>query len=152
MRRLFNLIRRLAETRTAPHEQLTPMQGRMIGFIQHHGAGEVYQRDLERAFEIRRSTASTILQTMEKNGLIRRESVPHDARLKRVVLTPEAISYSKRFHQDMAKVEAYIKRGVTQEELASFFTIMAKFEYNLNEYLARSGEQPQPPCCGEGEQ
>ncbi|PGS79274.1 hypothetical protein COD02_28605 [Bacillus thuringiensis] len=43
----------------------------------------VFQKDFEREFSIRKSTASRILKSMENNGLI--------ARLKKVVLTENAI-------------------------------------------------------------
>ena len=51
---------------------------------------EVYQKDIEEEFRIRKSTATGILQLMEKNGFISRESSKKDARLKRIVPTPKA--------------------------------------------------------------
>ena len=50
--------------------------------------GPVFQRDVERAFSLSRSTATGILQLMEKNGFLLREPVAYDARLKKLVLTP----------------------------------------------------------------
>lgn len=44
---------------------------------------DVFQKDFEREFSIRKSTASRILKSMENNGLI--------VRLKKVVLTENAI-------------------------------------------------------------
>ena len=51
---------------------------------------DVYQKDIEEEFRIRKSTVTGILKLLEKNGFIRRESVPQDARLKRIV--PTALS------------------------------------------------------------
>ena len=48
---------------------------------------DIFQRDIERQFGIGRSATSGMLQLMEKNGMIRRTSVPQDARL-RVASTP----------------------------------------------------------------
>lgn len=50
----------------------------------------VYQRDIEKEFNIRRSTATNILKTMEKNNLIWRKSVKSDSRLKRIILSDKA--------------------------------------------------------------
>ena len=45
--------------------------------------GDVYQKDIESFFKLRRSTVSSQLDTLEKKGLIQRVPVSHDARLKK---------------------------------------------------------------------
>ena len=147
VRNLLNMMRRMAESGMGQDGPMTPMQGRVIGFIKHHPAQNVYQRDLECEFQIRRSTATAILQTMEKNGLIRREPVPQDARLKKLVLTERAIAFSDRFMLEMARAEAVVTQGVTREELDMFFHAVAKFQNNLNQYVVTTGE---PACCDWG--
>lgn len=138
VRALHNRIRRLALTGLPQDERLTPMQGRIIGFVRH-SPGDVFQRDLEAEFEIRRSTASAILQGMERNGLLRREPVARDARLKKLVLTPSAVRYSECFHREMANVEARLTQGVSAQELAAFFALMERFENNLSAYAEGLG-------------
>lgn len=133
-RMLLNQTRRLTERRIQQYRQITPMQGHVIGYVKHHP--EVYQRDLEKEFQIRRSTASAMLQTMEKNGLIRRESVAHDARLKKLVLTPKAEAFSEQIEKAIADTEAVVTRGVSREELDQYFATVEKFENNLKEYAA----------------
>ncbi|HNW86984.1 MAG TPA: MarR family winged helix-turn-helix transcriptional regulator [Candidatus Limiplasma sp.] len=133
IRKLFNQIRRLADANI--RSSVTPMQGRTIGYVKHH-AGDVFQRDLEREFQIRRSTASAMLQTMERDGLIRREAVKEDARLKKLVLTPQGEAFSDSFEREMERVEAVITRGVGKQELSAFYSVAAKFEHNLKAYAA----------------
>lgn len=135
IRVLLNLMRRLHDNRLVMEERITPMQGRVIGYLSHHTQQDVYQRDLEREFQVRRSTASAILRTMERDGLIRRESVPHDARLKKLVLTQRAEAFNDRFHHELARVETLITRDVPQEEMEIFFRVVAKFESNLKQYV-----------------
>jgi DNA-binding MarR family transcriptional regulator len=54
-------------------------------------AGQVVlQRDIEQEFQIKRSTATQVLQTMETKGLITRQSAAQDARQKEVRLTAAA--------------------------------------------------------------
>ena len=65
---------------------ITGVQSRVMHYILVKCVeGPVFQRDVERAFGLSRSTATGILQLMEKNGLILRESVHNDARLKSLV-------------------------------------------------------------------
>lgn len=151
VRRLFNQIRRLADNSLPPEERVAPMQGRFIGYIKHH-PDNVYQRDLETEFQIRRSTASAILQTMESSGLIRREPVPQDARLKKLVLMPRAEAISDCFLREMARVEAMITKGVSVEELDAFFRVADKFENNLTTYTQESGGVERSARDGEGKE
>ena len=60
---------------------LTGVQSRLIHFVlTKSAAGPVFQRDVEAAFGLSRSTVTGILQLMEKNGLILRESAENDGR------------------------------------------------------------------------
>ena len=83
---------------------LTPMQKHILTFILFETMErDLYQRDIEEEFRIRRSTASGILKLMEKNGFIYRKSVARDARLKQIVLTEKAEvpdGYSDEYQRD----------------------------------------------------
>ena len=48
---------------------------------------DVYQRDIEQWFNIRRSSVTALLQGMAQDGFITRCAVEKDARLKRLVAT-----------------------------------------------------------------
>lgn len=92
---------------------------------------DLFQRDIEEHFNIRRSTATGILQLMEKNGLIRREPVEYDARLKKIVLTGKAERTCRRLHDLSHELEARASKGLTQEELDTFFRVLEKISHNL---------------------
>ena len=64
------MIRRFAEHRrtAAGYGDLTFAQGGMIHYLYRHREEPIYQKDLEKRFDIRRSTATGILQNLEKNG------------------------------------------------------------------------------------
>ena len=89
MRRVNNLISRRVNyySRQNGVEDVTAMHGWILAYLYNSRDREVFQRDIERAFSITRSTVTNILQLMEKKGYIRRVSVPQDARLKRLILT-----------------------------------------------------------------
>ena len=72
-------------------DDLTMMQSWIIGFLYKKRDQEIFQKDIEAEFSIARSTATGILQLMEKKGYIRRENLPRDARLKRLTLTEKGI-------------------------------------------------------------
>ena len=128
-----NLVRRkMGETEAIKESQeLTGMHGFVIGYLYNHQGEDVYQRDLEKRFEIRRSTATQMLSLMEKNGLILRQSVPHDARLKRLVLTEKAVDLHKNVVKEIEKIEGLLISGISQEELQTFFAVIDKVKANL---------------------
>lgn len=51
---------------------------------------EVYQKDIEKYFNIRRSTATGLLNSLEKNGYITKEPVENDKRMKKIKATEHA--------------------------------------------------------------
>ncbi len=113
-------------------EQLTGMQGWVIGYIYDHRDTAIFQRDLESVFSVRRSTMTNMLKLLEKNGFITRESVEHDARLKKILLTPKAILNHEHVIANLKTIEEKICEGLTQQEIETFLRIIRKIERNLN--------------------
>ncbi|CAM3674986.1 MarR family winged helix-turn-helix transcriptional regulator [Marinicrinis lubricantis] len=143
LRTLRNLLLRKVEgvIHKKYNDQLTCMHGWVLKYFVDHQDRDVFQRDLEHEFSIRRSTATKILQLMEKNCLIRRVPVPYDARLKKIVLTPKAIEYHQAVVKSFIELEQELKKGISEEEMDSFFAIMDKLKKNLEQPSSmRSGK------------
>ena len=79
--------------------------------IIHEKQGDIFQKDLENVFQMRRSTATGILQLMEQHGIIRREPVEHDGRLKRLVLTEQARAMDEYITERMQQMEQLLRQG-----------------------------------------
>ena len=69
---------------------------------------------------------------MEEQGLVRRESVAQDARLKKLVLTEKAIALHSSVEARIRRMETLISAGLTEEEMAQFLATAAKIEQNLS--------------------
>lgn len=131
---LANLIKRRVESSSTLKDanRLTGMHGWVIGFLyENSDKGDIFQRDLEEKFTIRRSTATEILQLMEKNGLIIREPVDYDARLKKLVLTPRAIAIHKSISKEIMEIEEQLSKGLTDEERINFLSTLKKIKKNV---------------------
>ena len=134
IRALNNQIKRDVEkSKVFEYCKTTGLHGWAIGYFFENRDKDVFQRDFENHFSIRRSTASNILSCMEKNGLIIRESVEYDARLKQILPTETAIMRHKIFEQEIEKVEASLLNGITEEERETLFKILNKIKSNLGE-------------------
>ncbi|PZD95033.1 MarR family transcriptional regulator [Paenibacillus sambharensis] len=130
---LATLMKRSFEHDTANTEVdgLTGMQGWIIGYLHMNEGRPVFQRDLEREFNIRRATVTGVLKLMERDGLITREPVDYDARLKKLTLTPKAVELHKRIVERYTAFEKRLRSGLTAEEVETFFTIVDKIKQNI---------------------
>ncbi len=133
MRRVGNLIHRYQNElcREEGIEDVTMMHGWILGYLRHRAGQDVYQRDIERAFSITRSTVTNILQLMEKKGYIRRESVPQDARLKRLVATEQGVEIHDRIMSIFHRTDAHLESLLTPEENAELLRILEKLRTGL---------------------
>ena len=130
---LSNLMRRnIWEQSGLPEgDEFTEMQGMLLGFLCRNRDQEICQKDIEEAFYIRRSTASRLLKRLESQGFIVRQPVERDARLKRVATTPKADALCQQVMERIDSVESLLTRGLSQEELEQFLTIVEKLKRNL---------------------
>ncbi len=115
-------------------EGLTGMQGWIIGFIARKEKEnmDVFQRDLEKEFDIRRSTVTGLIKLMEQNQLITREPVARDRRLKNLKLTARSRSIHKRVSEKFRQMEDRLRTGISEQELNQFFEILGKIKKNIS--------------------
>lgn len=131
---LSNQIKRQID-KTASEKDLTGVQGRVLHFILARSQdGEVFQKDIEEEFNLRRSTATGILQLMEKSGMIHRESVPYDARLKNIIPTEKASALQEQVSADLQNLEKILTRNIAENDLQTFFKVLDQVSKNLSEY------------------
>ena len=110
------------------------MQYGILGFLSEQNDGhDVFQRDIEAEFNIRRSTASGMLQLLEKDGYIRRENVPGDARLKKIISTDKAKELDMIAKGNMIEMDMRLTRGISTDELALFYSVLKKISDNAQE-------------------
>ena len=111
---------------------ITDTQGRVLQYIwEESEKREVFQKDIEDEFDIRRSSVTQIIQLLERDGLIVRESVQRDARLKKLVLTEKAIEIQKLMNGKVRELEAEMQKDISPEEKELFLKILCKIRKNV---------------------
>ena len=124
---LSNLIRRHFSTFSF-HDTLSGTQGKTLHFILARGQEcDVFQKDIEEEYSL-----TKLLKDMEKNGLIYREAVPYDARLKRIVATKKAMQYQELIHQSLEETEDRLTSGISPQDLAVFFRVINQMIRNMS--------------------
>ena len=112
-------------------DDVTIMNGWIIGYLYDHQDQDTYQRDIEAEFSIARSTATGILKLMEKKGYIRRVSVERDARLKKLELTALGVNMEEGTIRNINQMETLLRQGISDEELEVFFRVIRKMRSNI---------------------
>ena len=122
VRRLDHVFARNLEAKVREKgiDELTLMHGWIIRYLIENQDKDIYQKDIEKHCSIGRSTVTNILQLMEKKGLIRREAVPNDARLKKVMLTQKGLESHEGIEQLIMELNHQMIQGISEEDLEIF--------------------------------
>ena len=131
--RTSRLIRRVMDNSSTKEyiDKVTGTHGWALGYFHRNRDKDIFQRDFEKEFDIRRSTASRILSLMEENGMIVRESVPYDARLKKIVLTEKALNIQTEVMCFFDNLEKEFEKDISEEELQIFYSVLDKINSNI---------------------
>lgn len=131
---LSHVLKRHMDSSTSKKyvDNLTGTNGWVIGYLWRNRDHDVFQRDIEEEFSIRRSTVSKILKLMEEKELIKRECVEYDARLKKLVLLPKSLEIQKMIDEDFDHMCDKAFANLTDEEKESLMGIILKIKQNFD--------------------
>lgn len=113
------------------NNSLTAPQAFLIEFIFDQKGKDVFQKNIEKNFDINRSSVSLMLNNMEKNKFIKRLSVNEDGRLKKIVLTKKALELHQKIFEAIKATENKMSKGISEEEIKVFNTVLNKIKNNL---------------------
>lgn len=135
LRTIHNRIKRRMDS-SPVNKKIENMTGTNAWLIAHiaektEQGAEVYQKDIEEEFAVTRSTVSKVVKLMEQKNMVSRESVPDDARLKRLVLTKQAQEIAEELKEDASNMEAQLVEGFTREEQERLSGYLARILNNL---------------------
>ncbi|MBQ8057128.1 MAG: MarR family transcriptional regulator [Ruminococcus sp.] len=105
----------------------------IIAYLYDHNDVDTFQRDLEKEFNVRRSTMSKILTLLEQKDYIKREEVCTDRRLKKIVLTQKATLIADEIKHQRNTLEEIMAGSITKEELTAFYRTCEKIKQNLSQ-------------------
>ena len=110
----------------------TPTQMRIVDYLLNYIDKEyIYQKDIEEALNLSKATVSDVLNRMEKNGLIERNTNPNDTRSKMIVLSKDTKELFENNKKRLQELEKKAKKDITQEELEIFSNILNKMIKNF---------------------
>ncbi|MGN1135332.1 MAG: MarR family winged helix-turn-helix transcriptional regulator [Oscillospiraceae bacterium] len=111
---------------------LTSTQALALEYIiQRSAVGDVFPKDLEVFLSVRGSSATSLINNLERDGYIRRESVIFDGRYKRLAPTDKALALQQEISE---RIEQYINSlfvGISEEDLKVFESVIEKMVNNV---------------------
>lgn len=128
--KLSNKLRRRIDALSSKRE-LSGAQGKVLHFLLAQ-TEDVFQKDIEEEYGLRPPSASELLKKMENNGLIRRESLPQDARMKRIIVCEKAMRYRESVLEDLTALEEDLLRGIPEQDQKVFFRVIDQMLENVS--------------------
>ena len=125
---------------TCPYKNMlkpTPTQLQIIEYLASHVHEEVYQRDLENIFSLKRATISGVLQTMEKNGFISRVVDKEDTRKKKILLNSSTKEIFLQGKKKVEEIEGILMQNISVEEKEIFGKILCQMKKNMENVLKK---------------
>ena len=123
------LVRRIEQT--TKKYGLTGVQFLILQYLLENRDKDVYQKDIEKFINVRRSTATGILQNLTHKGFIKRVENLNDARLKKIVLSEKVEVIIKDFDKEMERIQQQVEKDITKEEKEIFLNVANKIQRNL---------------------
>ncbi len=133
---IVNLIRHKingSEKLSVVQKEISRRQAAVIGIIDEYQGKPVFQKDISRILKIRRSTATSMLQDMEREDLIKRMPVGGDMRLKQLLLTEKSMRFAMLIREEFTMIEETIIRGFSEDEKKQFRNYLERIKENLTE-------------------
>lgn len=113
-------IERMAD-RQARITGISGSQARLLAFLSIVSIQQdIFQKDIEEEFGIRPSSVTGLLQALEQEGMIVREPVSSDGRLKKIVLTEKAKEIQANVVAVHARIIQQLRGSMTDETLRRF--------------------------------
>jgi DNA-binding MarR family transcriptional regulator len=89
------------------------------------------QTELSRRVGIETASSTSVLDTLEKRGYIRRERDPNDRRNIRIFLKPAGAELEARLLECAARINAIARDGLSKADITAFFRITSAIAENL---------------------
>ena len=128
-----HMIKRCIDSLHYPYD-INGKQSRLLGFIAHETAKrDLYQKDIEEELQIRRSSVTSMLQNLEKTGMIERVSVKEDARLKKIVLTDLGHEVTQNTYHNIIAFENELDSLFDEDEKDRLYDYLNRIDAYLKE-------------------
>lgn len=121
---------------------LSRAQGTILHYVFYESKNkDVYQKDIEQEFNLRRASASELLQKLENAAFIERISNENDKRLKKIIVTDKGKLHVEQVRNNIICMEETLQKNIDEEQLQIFYHVVSQMYENCkNMQIAKKGE------------
>ena len=101
---------------------VSPLEGHVLTYLRSYAPASI--RDLVRVFGVKQSTFTSLLDRLERGGLVRRTIKPDDRRSFLVHITGEGSELAGRLTRHLRGLEEDIRRRVEIRDVKGFQAVM----------------------------
>jgi MarR family transcriptional regulator, organic hydroperoxide resistance regulator len=105
---------------------LSPVEGHLLTYLRSYAPASI--GELVRVFGIKQSTFTSLLDRLEKAGLLRRELNPADRRSFLIHITGAGVEMADRSTGVLRALEADIRARVAPRDVEGFHSVMRAIE------------------------
>lgn len=103
----------------------------ILRFLSEHKDENIYQKDIEKFFELKKSTITSILNSLEDAGYIERKVEKDDGRLRRIVLTEKGFAMNEKVHNEFETLEENMSNLFSEDEYNNLIASLEKIRNYL---------------------
>ena len=129
--KISNYLRRRSQ-KTQEKIGLTNNQALVLDYIMASNC-PVYQKDIEKEFDLRPSSATELIGGMEEKGWIERIVSPSDKRLKEIVFKDNSDIVRNSIKSEICTTEKQLIKGINKKDLEVFMKVTNQMLKNLEE-------------------
>lgn len=112
---------------------LTSIQALVLHYLISESAKrDIFPKDLEEFLEIKPSSVTSLIANLERNGYLRRESLPNDGRYKKLVLTDKTFKIQNDISNRINSYMISIFTDISEEDLKVFEKVIAQMTKNIS--------------------
>ena len=129
----LNIIikRKMFEQYKDKDRQPSPLQFKILAYLAQHSDAEVNQKDLEENLNVNKATISGALNTMEKQGLIKRETSSIDERAKSIRMTELSKERLEEMDANYKEINEGLCEKLSNKEIEEFLNTLEKMKSYL---------------------
>lgn len=125
-----DMFRGISKRYKSLNVDITPVQAKILLSL-YRSDKLLCQKDLEKPLSCNKSTLSSVISTMEKNGLLSRQVSESDSRINYLVLTDKGLEMIDFLKEDRAYTEEILTEGITDLEYTTFMQVVGKIRKNI---------------------
>ena len=129
----LNIIikRKMFEQYKDKDRQPSPLQFKILAYLAHHSDEEVNQKNLEESLNVNKATISGALNTMEKQGLIKRTTSSIDERAKSIRMTELSKERLEEMDANYKEINEGLCNKLSKKEIEDFLYTLEKMKTYL---------------------